>query len=109
MLGIVFDVDKLVQSVSVQRLDEVHYLRNLLREKDEHIKQLEDIILRHVGVIRPETPQTAQGFGPTATLTNWRDQRKLFESKFRPPEYKAREEEWRKEAEEQGKELGNVV
>jgi hypothetical protein len=103
MLGIVLDVIKFAQAY---KRDEVLYLQSLLKERDDKITMLETIIFRRFGLIQVEN---AVAFSSdkkvVGSLAGWKEQQKMLEKKFRPPEFEEREERFREIAEKQAKEL----
>ena len=91
MLGIVWDVTKLVDRIFDRHIAECHYLRGLVTNRDMRIKELEAML---------STPNAVESIEPARgeaarRIRNWREQRRVLEQKFRPPELKEREQCWR--------------
>ena len=93
MLGIVWDVTKLIDRIFERHEEETKYLRDLIRQRDKRITELEVLLSEPA----PNAIEPARGETPRR-VRNWRDQRRVLEHKFRPPEFQEREEKWRREA-----------
>ena len=91
MLGIVWDVTKLVDRIFDRHIAECHYLRDLVTSREMRIKELEAMLstpnaVASIEPARGETPRR---------IRNWRDQKRVLEQKFQPLELKEREQRWR--------------
>ena len=114
MLGIVWDVSKLVESIikSADRQTEilqqqVTQMNEQAKAREYRIEYLENLMLKRAGFIPDDTTPQAEGeVRPTPRrMRNWREQREMFEKKFRPPELAEREQLWKSEAQKAAAEL----
>ena len=98
MIGIILNIDKLIDKVQLRLIEEISYLRTCLDVKESHIKELEEIIFKHVGLIRSEIAEAGNiKQGNVTHARTWKDRKALLESKFRPPELEKREKFWKDE------------
>jgi hypothetical protein len=110
MLGIGWDIDKLVRTIDAVHENEKLFLQGLIAQRDRKIEELEQLLFKQVGIIKEvkesEAPAPIARERPTIGRTRtWKEQKQVLEERFRPPELVAREKRWRKEAEQNAEEL----
>ncbi|MFZ2196997.1 MAG: hypothetical protein WAV13_04640 [Thermodesulfovibrionales bacterium] len=106
MLGIVLDVDKLIQKSVDPYKEQIAYLKEQLNKQQEHLDCLNEMILMRAGLLHGESRmETAVTLPVTSKVRTWKDKKAILEKKFRPPELAEREERWKKEAENASKEI----
>lgn len=107
MLGIVWDVNKLIEMVRYAYVDEIQHLRGQLLDAEHRYEYLNNTLHAHYGIIRgPEaTPEVTAGATAPLRVHNWKSQRAILEKKFRPPELADRERQWKAAAATAAQEL----
>jgi len=95
MLGIVWDVTKLIDRIFERHVEECHYLRGLVTSRDVRIEELEKILSSTPNAVA--SIESARGDTPHR-IRNWRDQKAILEKKFQPSELQEREKRWKDNA-----------
>jgi len=112
MLGIVWDVDKLLDSILNKQREEskTEHLLVLLESRTRHLGQkMTDLETALLGTRNEDNPKVEpMQTGTPRRVRNWKDQKAILERKFQPPELKDREQHWRRDAAVASKELGNA-
>jgi len=96
MLGIVWDVNKIITNLQAQFVGQVDYLQHLVEKQEQRLNYLEGLLFKKAGLIKEEPVMMYEDVVVSAPLRirNWKDQKSLLEKKFRPPELVEREKHW---------------
>ena len=106
MLAVVFDIRKFIDRIAAPYREEVDFLRGYVKEKDTRIHELEVMLFKRAGFIAQD--QVASDVGeviPARVVRSWREQKKVLENKFRPPELAEREARWKDVAQKMQEEV----